>query len=134
MTLTGYPDGDTQAPLADQSSRLKQVERWIESAEVAQQQYEAHGLVYAREAFCESELEAQRPKVKDQAVKRLMGDGKMAATPAKELSVLDEEYQKHLETQRQCVYRKDVAHCHMETARIRAYMSLAAMRAIAGLI
>lgn len=121
-----FPDTDP--------NKLAQVEAWIQEAVTARQEYEDAGADYAKFVTHEAEMEANRPFVKQDAIHRIMADGRIAATNAEKLAALDADYVEHLEKQRDVVAKKNDACTRMHSARLRAELAITAVRAIAGLI
>lgn len=104
-------------------------------AREALRQFLAAGAEFGRYVGAELKLEAERPACKLAAIQRLMLElntltgGPHSATSAERIVETDPAYAAHLETQRQTVVGKNNAATVMESARLRAELLIAVIRA-----
>lgn len=103
-------------------------ERAIVAHEQARQEYEMASRAYADGLRVEQQMEAQRPGVKDEAVRRLMAtvnpaslNGKQhSASSAEAIVETDETYASYLLNQRNIVHAKNRAYTQAKSAELRA--------------
>lgn len=109
-------------------------DQWRVMAETAIEDYEREGGNYAERAGVELDLEAERPMLKDAAIRRIMGevnpltDKPHSASSAEKIVEGDAEYRAHLHRQRETVVEKNAAFTRMTAARLRAEMAIALLR------
>lgn len=114
------------------------VEQW---AKVAEDQLEAHaqaGKDHALFAAEEIEMEAERSALKSRIAAALLGTPNAAtsrnhsAESAKETASVSEEYLAHVGRLSQTVLRKNAAETEKHSARLRASLAIAMVKAEAG--
>lgn len=115
-------------------TREMELNHFIALANEARRSYEDAAAEYARYVTQEGEMEANRHFVKYEATCRIMEDQKVSATKAEEMARSDAMYLDHLEAQRGIVAKKNAACTRMVSARLRCETSIAAMKALSGLI
>lgn len=110
-------------------------DQWRDTYETALAAYQRHGEHYADAAGLEMDLEAERPIIKDAAIRRIMEqpnplnqDKPHSATSAEKLVELDSGYRAHLRRQRDAVYEKNMAFTRMQAAKLTAEMAIALLR------
>jgi hypothetical protein len=115
-----------------------------EVAEAAINEYEREGQAYAAFVHRELELEAGRPAVKCDAIRRILGasdapntnivNGRPhSASSAEAVVETDHGYRAYLTVQHEVVLSKHAAYTRMTSARLRAELAIGALKAQAGL-
>jgi hypothetical protein len=109
-------------------------EQWQTMAETAIETYEVSGESFAALAGEEMDREAERPVVKDAAIRRLMQttndltDKPHSASSAEKIVECDLEYASFLHASREIVVQKNHAFTRMQAAKLRAEMAIALLR------
>lgn len=103
--------------------------------------FEQASREYAALSLREQELEAQRPVLKQLAVARLMdtenplasvAGKKHSASSAEAVVETESDYSAHLVKQRSVVFEKNQAYTRAQSAKFRASLALALLKAEAG--
>jgi hypothetical protein len=116
------------------------IDSYISEATEARKEYERAGGLYAGLVFVEAKLNTDKTDKWLEAIQRIMQTenpltGKQhSGSSAKDVIETDQAYREHLELLRVTVRDKDHCHVRMESARMRAYTALAAVKALAGFL